>query len=143
MRVAGEDHVDARYAPGKLAVDVEAVMRQQHNELGAGLANLLDIGADIILTDAKRPVRDQPTRIGDRLVREGLAEHGDLDAALLEHFVRREHRLIPVSYTHLRAHETDSYLVCRLLDPRFAIGEFPMAGHGVGLEQRHAICLLY
>src|SRR5664279_1042490 len=25
------------------------------------------------------------------------------------------HNLIPVSYTHLRAHETDSYLVCRLL----------------------------
>src|SRR5665647_1318516 len=23
--------------------------------------------------------------------------------------------LLPVSYTHLRAHETDSYLVCRLL----------------------------
>ena len=22
---------------------------------------------------------------------------------------------LPVSYTHLRAHETDSYLVCRLL----------------------------
>ena len=22
---------------------------------------------------------------------------------------------MPVSYTHLRAHETDSYLVCRLL----------------------------
>src|SRR5665647_3783638 len=30
----------------------------------------------------------------------------------------RDHRLripLPVSYTHLRAHETDSYLVCRLL----------------------------
>src|SRR5665647_1294012 len=26
-----------------------------------------------------------------------------------------EHNLNPVSYTHLRAHETDSYLVCRLL----------------------------
>ena len=25
------------------------------------------------------------------------------------------YHLIPVSYTHLRAHETDSYLVCRLL----------------------------
>src|SRR5665647_1150878 len=24
-------------------------------------------------------------------------------------------RCVPVSYTHLRAHETDSYLVCRLL----------------------------
>src|SRR5664279_6430253 len=27
----------------------------------------------------------------------------------------RQERLIAVSYTHLRAHETDSYLVCRLL----------------------------
>src|SRR5664279_286139 len=27
----------------------------------------------------------------------------------------RVHGRIPVSYTHLRAHETDSYLVCRLL----------------------------
>ena len=26
-----------------------------------------------------------------------------------------KHKLISVSYTHLRAHETDSYLVCRLL----------------------------
>src|SRR5665647_3769140 len=26
-----------------------------------------------------------------------------------------DHRPDPVSYTHLRAHETDSYLVCRLL----------------------------
>ena len=25
------------------------------------------------------------------------------------------HDIVPVSYTHLRAHETDSYLVCRLL----------------------------
>src|SRR5680860_1749086 len=28
---------------------------------------------------------------------------------------RRRHLAEPVSYTHLRAHETDSYLVCRLL----------------------------
>src|SRR5680860_916877 len=27
----------------------------------------------------------------------------------------RRYTYIPVSYTHLRAHETDSYLVCRLL----------------------------
>src|SRR5680860_1780125 len=27
----------------------------------------------------------------------------------------RSDRMCPVSYTHLRAHETDSYLVCRLL----------------------------
>ena len=27
----------------------------------------------------------------------------------------KEDRYVAVSYTHLRAHETDSYLVCRLL----------------------------
>src|SRR5680860_1661274 len=27
----------------------------------------------------------------------------------------RRQEVLPVSYTHLRAHETDSYLVCRLL----------------------------
>src|SRR5680860_1377498 len=26
---------------------------------------------------------------------------------------KRRRRIVPVSYTHLRAHETDSYLVCR------------------------------
>src|SRR5665647_3825643 len=29
--------------------------------------------------------------------------------------VHLHHAVVPVSYTHLRAHETDSYLVCRLL----------------------------
>src|SRR5665647_3661829 len=31
------------------------------------------------------------------------------------HSSTRKQSLKPVSYTHLRAHETDSYLVCRLL----------------------------
>src|SRR5680860_1780635 len=35
---------------------------------------------------------------------------GPLVAAVLE-----GHEAVAVSYTHLRAHETDSYLVCRLL----------------------------
>src|SRR5665647_3864967 len=29
--------------------------------------------------------------------------------------ITRDNTQLPVSYTHLRAHETDSYLVCRLL----------------------------
>src|SRR5680860_1725753 len=35
-----------------------------------------------------------------------LSTHGEVDMAV---------QAAPVSYTHLRAHETDSYLVCRLL----------------------------
>src|SRR5665647_3698077 len=33
----------------------------------------------------------------------------------LQRFITSRNTLITVSYTHLRAHETDSYLVCRLL----------------------------
>src|SRR5680860_1126445 len=35
-----------------------------------------------------------------------------LGEAEIQGQVRRAHELAPVSYTHLRAHETDSYLVC-------------------------------
>src|SRR5664279_5999964 len=39
------------------------------------------------------------------------------DPAATAHWIPHfaEHGPVPVSYTHLRAHETDSYLVCRLL----------------------------
>ena len=37
MRMAGQDDVDALHARGELAVDVEAVMREQHDELAPSL----------------------------------------------------------------------------------------------------------
>ena len=39
----------------------------------------------------------------------------DADGNTLLHCAVRSGSLATVSYTHLRAHETDSYLVCRLL----------------------------
>src|SRR5680860_1714073 len=39
----------------------------------------------------------------------------DNDSHLVENGCHEQKTLDPVSYTHLRAHETDSYLVCRLL----------------------------
>ena len=38
-----------------------------------------------------------------------------LPFSLMIWLVEREYEIRSVSYTHLRAHETDSYLVCRLL----------------------------
>ena len=35
--------------------------------------------------------------------------------SLTASYIKESYALMPVSYTHLRAHETDSYLVCRLL----------------------------
>src|SRR5665647_965580 len=58
--------------------------------------------------------RHQPVKI--RVVVAGECERrqtglADVDAQFLFQFADQT----PVSYTHLRAHETDSYLVCRLL----------------------------
>ena len=53
----------------------------------------------------------------DRVQRQTAAAANDDDQrGFIELLPRaRDGRLTPVSYTHLRAHETDSYLVCRLL----------------------------
>ena len=37
-------------------------------------------------------------------------------------FIQENHE--PVSYTHLRAHETDSYLVCRLLLEKTSLARY-------------------
>ena len=137
--VAGQDHVDAVDPRGELAVDVEAVVRQEHDELRAFLAHLLDIGAHVVLANAERPVRHHPARIGDRRIRERLAEHGDLHAAALEHLVRLEHRLLPVVVADIECEERKVLRLDQLLHPVFAIGEFPVAGHRVGLQELHAV----
>src|SRR5665647_2068308 len=43
-----------------------------------------------------------------------LEDDGVFDLGVLDDDAVADGR-VPVSYTHLRAHETDSYLVCRLL----------------------------
>src|SRR5665647_860578 len=48
--------------------------------------------------------------VGEHMDVLGVDTHADRRAT-----VRRKPRVDAVSYTHLRAHETDSYLVCRLL----------------------------
>src|SRR5665647_3880438 len=51
---------------------------------------------------------DRGLAYGDGVFRTLAVRYGQVD-----HWDRHYHK--PVSYTHLRAHETDSYLVCRLL----------------------------
>ena len=139
MGVRRQDHVDALDARSELAVDIEAVMRQQHNQLRAVLADFLDIDAQIVLADAERPVRNHPARIGDRGVREGLADDSDLDPAALEHLVGFERRLVPFSVAGILAKEREAELVDDLFHPVGAERELPMTHHGVRLQQRHAV----
>ena len=56
-------------------------------------------------------------RIDNHVPLKQLARAAGVNLSSLSHAISngREVKMNPVSYTHLRAHETDSYLVCRLL----------------------------
>ena len=56
QRVVGmgrEYHIDAGDAGGELAIDVKAVVREQHHQLCARSAHLFDLGPHVALADAK------------------------------------------------------------------------------------------
>ncbi len=137
--VRGENHVDAGNARGELAVDVEAVVRQQHHELRALPARLADARAHLLLADAKTPFRDHPARIGDRRVGKGLAEDRDACPGLVENLVGGKHRLLPFGVANVERQERIAELFRQLLHPLLAVGELPMARHGVGLQQLDAV----
>src|SRR5680860_1090899 len=59
------------------------------------------------------PISPTPTMATGPMVRSSGDGHGGVGA--LGHDLPHQVDAPPVSYTHLRAHETDSYLVCRLL----------------------------
>ncbi len=105
VRVAGQDHVDALHPAGQLAVDVEAVVAQQHDQIDLVGAQLLDIGRDLLFLDAERPVGDQVARVGDRRVGKRLADHADAQAATLEHSGGLKHRVAPGCLLHVAGEE--------------------------------------
>src|SRR5680860_1214492 len=62
------------------------------------------------------PIATLYTENGQKLIEPiWNGEQGLFPGESLYYFVSLAIGIIPVSYTHLRAHETDSYLVCRLL----------------------------
>src|SRR5579872_3098329 len=105
MGVRRQDDVDTLDAPGELAIDIEAVVRKQDDQLRATPAGLVDLRLDVLFAHAERPVRDHPARIRDRRIGKGLTEHRDLDAAALEHGGGVEGSLVPLGVTDVQAKE--------------------------------------
>jgi hypothetical protein len=111
QRVVGmrrEDDIDALDLARKLAVDIEAVVRQQHHHLGPLPARGGNRSAQRLLADAERPRRHHPARVGDRRVGERLPDHGDGDAALLEHAGGGEHRLLKIGVADVAGKERNA-----------------------------------
>ena len=72
-----------------LAIDVEAVVGEDDDELRALGPHLVDLLLHVLVADAERPLRHHPARIGDRRERKCLADHGDLHAARARTSCRR------------------------------------------------------
>jgi hypothetical protein len=148
MGVAAEDDVDAGDAAGELEVDVHAVMRQQHHRIDlVGGSQAVDQLLQFLVADSERPVRREALWMCDRHIGKGLPDHGHataadlLDHRRLEHASRRRIERLGVVERGFLGQEDilrkefalEAFEVCA--QRRFAIGEFPMAGHRLDAQQ--------
>jgi hypothetical protein len=136
--VAAEDGVHAAHAAGHLQVDVHAVVAEHHHHLCALAARLVDHLLQVVVLDAEAPVGHHVARVGDRRIREGLADDGHRHAIDRADDVGRKDRVAEVGGLDVLRHEVDlalEVLLDDLLHPLHAVGELPMAGHHVHGQQ--------
>src|SRR5680860_1090153 len=79
------------------------------------LADVSDVEAAIAAASDAFPAWSQTSISKRTKVLFAFREIVNARAKEIASAITDEHGKVPVSYTHLRAHETDSYLVCRLL----------------------------
>ena len=138
MGVAPEDDVDSCDPPRELEVDVHAVVREQRHDLGAFAPRFVHGALQAPLLDAELPVGDETARMGDRRVRERLADHGNRNAAQAADRVRLEHRVAEIAGLDVLREELDpprKIPFDDFLDARGAVGELPMSGRDIHAEQ--------
>ncbi|MDB5627232.1 MAG: hypothetical protein JWR73_3034 [Tardiphaga sp.] len=139
VRMGGENHVDALDPTRQLAIDIEAIVRQQHDDRCAGRARIIDLLLNVFLANPEFPCRKHPARIGHGGARQRLADDGDLGAAALEHLLRLEDRLLPFVVADVLGEKGKRCLVRDFLDAIRAVGEFPMPDHRVEFQRGHDI----
>src|SRR5664279_5807863 len=93
------------------AVPVEGVDRHQHGALHDCVVGRVGQGVDQVLLV---PGGNHPRMPEDLQPAPVAVIHDDHRDPVVGGQIAGADVLVPVSYTHLRAHETDSYLVCRL-----------------------------
>src|SRR5664279_255262 len=96
-----------------------STLSEKREELEAASARLAGIQAELDeltrrYTDAESRLYEIEDAVADTQKKKDRAA-ADLDSVQGQFNERLVRIYKPVSYTHLRAHETDSYLVCRLL----------------------------
>ena len=114
-------------------------MGQQHHKIRAGSARCVDIFLQHFLANAEGERGKQPPRIGDRKIGKSLSYYGDVYAAPFIEFGVFIGRLVPFLVENIGAQQREGQTIDNLLDPLLAIGEFPMGGHRVRLQDIHDV----
>ena len=144
MGMAAQDHIQPAQLRSQLEIDIHAVVRQQHHQLRPLGARLVDMRLQLLLLDAKTPVRHHPARIGNRRVGKGLTDHRHRHPAQRTHGPGLEHRITEVLGLDVLCQKLDAacaalasttQLLHQLLHPLLAVGEFPVPGHDVHAQQ--------
>ena len=139
--MAREDDVDAADHAGHLLVDVETVVAEDDNEISPLGAHLVHHLLHSLVANAEGVFREHPARIRDRHVGEGLADDGDFRTAAVEPRIGREGfgRFVPFGIEDVLSQGREADLIDQFQHPVGAKCEFPVEGHGVGLEQAHGV----
>ncbi len=140
--MAAEDGIEAGHARSQFEVDIHAVMRQQHHDLRAFLARLVDSELQALFLDAVRPVRHEVARVGDGAVGESLTDDRHRHAIHFLDDVRLEHRVAEVGGLHVlrdHIHLALQDAVFGVLDALRAVGAFPVHGHHVHTQLKAGV----
>ena len=76
-------------------------------------------------------------RIGNRRIGKMLADDSDIYPAALEEGCALEDLLVPFGIEYIAAKEGISHLLDQLFHPVLTKREFPVADHGIRLQQFH------
>ena len=142
VRMPAQDGVQPAHARGELQVDIHAVVRQQHDHLGALAARLVNHLLQPFFLNAEGPVRREIRRVRDRRVRKRLPDDGDRHAVQLAQHVRVEYRITKVGGLDVLRDKGDLVLeivVDHVAHAVGAVGHLPVRGHDVHTQREGGV----
>ena len=142
VRMPAQDGVQPAHARGELEVDIHAVVREQHDHLGALAARLVNHLLQPFFLNAEGPVRREIRRVRNGRVRKRLPSDGDRHAVQLAQHVRVEHRVTKVGGLDVLRDKGDLVLevvIDHVAHAVGAVGHLPMRGHDVHAQREGGV----
>ena len=137
-----EDGIQPTHARGELQVDIHAVVRQQHDHLGALAARLVNHLLQPLFLNAERPVGREIGRMRDGRVRKRLPDDGHRHAVQLAQHIRVEYRITKVCRLDVLRDKGDLVLevvIDHVAHAVCAVGHLPVRGHDIHAQREGGV----